>query len=332
MQQLTSDRLQWFQEITGLPLHAFWHQPRASHGSTSAPLCPTARDRLKSGEPLSAACQLCCDQCWTPALSLTVAPESFTGHCGLANCSATLEWKHTRPLTLVLQIRLKQNHEPSKAAQTFSSVSIAPGSGSDTNARAPVHRWATPNAAATFPAAFQRAVTLLRLLHHDLQITAQNHLLLENQARTRLLVQHLELEHARSRQGLHGCCQDGSLASARQNTGNHSEHVVQAMLDWVGQHYHRPLSLDELAHALRMNPSYLSTLFHRTTGVAFHHYLEELRMSKAQELLRDPLIRICEVAGAVGYASPEHFRHAFKAREGRAPNAWRQSMPRPESP
>jgi two-component system response regulator YesN len=57
--------------------------------------------------------------------------------------------------------------------------------------------------------------------------------------------------------------------------------------------------------------------------VTFHHFLEEVRLSKARELLRDPRNRVGEVADAAGYASPDSFRHAFKAHEGLSPDAWR---------
>ena len=105
--------------------------------------------------------------------------------------------------------------------------------------------------------------------------------------------------------------------------GSHAQKLVEAMVNYVHQQFHRPISLGELASAMKMNASYLSALFSQTTGVTFHQFLEELRLSKAKELLRDPRNRACEVACAAGYASPDAFRHAFKAHEGLSPEAWR---------
>src|ERR1035441_7544868 len=99
------------------------------------------------------------------------------------------------------------------------------------------------------------------------------------------------------------------------------------MLDFVHHHYHRPISLEDLASAMRMNASYLSALFSQTAGVTFHQFLEEVRLSKAKELLRDPRNRVREVAYAVGYANPNYFRDAFKAHVGLPPSAWRESAP-----
>ena len=95
------------------------------------------------------------------------------------------------------------------------------------------------------------------------------------------------------------------------------------MFNYVHQHYFRPIGLGDLASAMKMNASYLSALFSQTTGVTFHHFLEEVRLSKVKELLRDPRNLVCDVACATGYASPDSFRHAFKAHEGISPEAWR---------
>lgn len=107
--------------------------------------------------------------------------------------------------------------------------------------------------------------------------------------------------------------------------GPHATAVVRTMLDHVHAHYHRPLTLSDLAATLGMNASYLSSLFAAAMGVRFHHYLNEFRLGKAMELLRDPLRRICEVATATGHASPNHFNNLFKSMTGVSPSAWRDA-------
>jgi two-component system response regulator YesN len=112
-------------------------------------------------------------------------------------------------------------------------------------------------------------------------------------------------------------------STVQPGLGNRAQKLVEVMLDFVHHHYHRPISLDDLASAMRMNASYLSALFSQTTGVTFHQFLEEVRLSKAKALLRDPRNRVGEVACAAGYACPDSFRHAFKAHERLSPGAWR---------
>ena len=76
---------------------------------------------------------------------------------------------------------------------------------------------------------------------------------------------------------------------------------------------------------MNLNAAYVSDLFSTTTGVTFHHYLEELRLARAKHMLRDPTRRVCEVAIAVGYTNPNHFRNVFHTRVGLSPSAWRQA-------
>jgi AraC-like DNA-binding protein len=122
-----------------------------------------------------------------------------------------------------------------------------------------------------------------------------------------------------------------SVLSEPPPTGSHAEQLVALMLNYIDEHYHRPMALSDVAAALNMNASYLSSLFSRTAGVTFHKYLEGLRLARAKELLRDPRVRVCDVACAVGYVSPNHFRNVFKAHAGKSPSAWR-SLPHPDEP
>jgi len=108
-------------------------------------------------------------------------------------------------------------------------------------------------------------------------------------------------------------------------TGRRARQIVNEMLAYMEEHYASRLTLKEVAEALKMNGAYLSSIFSRSMGVTFHRYLEEMRMVKAMELLRDPHSRVREVALAAGYASSDAFRHAFKAYTGTSPSDWRNS-------
>jgi len=96
------------------------------------------------------------------------------------------------------------------------------------------------------------------------------------------------------------------------------------MLDYAQEHYHLPIQFDDVAAALGRSPCYLCDLFSKTVGQSFHHYLDELRLARAKELLADPRLSICEVAYAVGYTDANYFRQAFKTHTGCPPTEWRR--------
>ena len=136
----------------------------------------------------------------------------------------------------------------------------------------------------------------------------------------------LEVEHERLRLELHQRAPGIPENCAQPSAGSHSEQIVRRMLEYVHAHYHRPLQLRDVADAVKMNACYVSSLFSQTLGVPFHHYLNELRMAKAKELLRDPTCRAREVACAVGYANSGQFWRVFKVHTGLAPCMWREKQ------
>jgi AraC-like DNA-binding protein len=220
----------------------------------------------------------------------------FIGQCGITNFCACLQVDNLCPLTLVLQARLAPH-----------------------TSRITHHASRQPLS----PAAFHHAVALARLILHDLASTAQARIAGSGLDSALRRLSHAQIEAARLRGELRQRLPGLPAATVQPGLASHAQELVKAMLDYVHQHCHRPISLDDLASAMRMNASYLSALFSQTTGVTFHQFLEEVRLSQAKELLRDPRNRIGEVAGASGYASPDAFRHAFKAHERLSPEAWR---------
>ena len=270
-------------------------------------LCPMARQLTGEEGQRPKCCESCLERRWKPALSPANQGRRFVGPCGVTNFCASLQTDKVCPLTLVLQGRV--------APRSPGSYRVSQGRNTQFRAKhagKPVSR-----------AAFHHAVALARLILHDLESSAQARMArggLDNAMRR---LNRTQTEATRLRGELRHRLPDLPESAVQPGLGSHAQKLVEAMLDYVHRHAHCPIGLDELASAMKMNASYLSTLFSQTTGVTFHQFLEEVRLSKAKELLRDPRNRVGEVACAAGYASPDSFRHAFKAHEGLSPEAWR---------
>lgn len=107
---------------------------------------------------------------------------------------------------------------------------------------------------------------------------------------------------------------------------SHPEQIVQRLLECIQQNYREPITLQNCASKLGMNASYASALFSRAVGVPFKARLTEQRIAKAKQLLGDAAKSISAVAVAVGYASENRFRIAFKNVTGPPPKLWRETM------
>jgi AraC-like DNA-binding protein len=309
--RLNQPLLCMFQKLTGLRLHVLWHDPLESlRLHPTLVLCPAAIHRCKQCRHIPAVCQDCLHRHWNPAAQTAGPDRAFTGQCGATNFWASLRIGDARPLTLVLQTL------PADAPARSPVAQPAPSALSQRSKPAPA-----PLLPRAVP--FSGAVLLLRSLLHDLETTVQASLLRRELEVARLQLKNLEAEDARLRKELRQRAPGIPDSRKPPGDGNHSEQIVQRMLEYVHTNYHRPLQLGDVADALKMNACYLSSLFSHTLGVPFHYYLNKIRLAKAQELLRDPVCRVCEAACAVGYAGAESFRSSFKTEIGMSPSTWR---------
>lgn len=103
--------------------------------------------------------------------------------------------------------------------------------------------------------------------------------------------------------------------------------LVQRARDYIQTNYSKPISLNEVASALDVNPAYLSSIFKSKRGEPYSKYLLRLRMERAALLLRThTAAKISDVAYEVGYLSVKHFDSVFKKYYGVTPNVYRSNM------
>jgi ABC-type sugar transport system substrate-binding protein/AraC-like DNA-binding protein len=95
---------------------------------------------------------------------------------------------------------------------------------------------------------------------------------------------------------------------------------VDRIVRYVDKNYAQPLSLKVLSAAFGMSAPYLGRLFRKAAGMSFTTYLNELRLRKADELLRYSGLRASEVAERIGYANVNYFYTLFKKYRGRYPS------------
>ena len=109
--------------------------------------------------------------------------------------------------------------------------------------------------------------------------------------------------------------------------GGDSSILVQRARDYIQANYAKPISLNEVANALHVNPAYLSSIFKSDRGEPYSKYLLRLRMERAALLLRTyPAGKISDIAFEVGYLSVKHFDSVFKKYYGVTPNIFRNTI------
>ncbi|WP_454192798.1 helix-turn-helix transcriptional regulator [Paenibacillus sp. Marseille-Q7038] len=100
--------------------------------------------------------------------------------------------------------------------------------------------------------------------------------------------------------------------------------VIGQVIHYIEEHLHLNVTLREVADELCFSPNYLGAIFKEETGKSYNEYIIALRMEKARDLLRDPKIKVYEVADRVGYRYMPYFSRQFKETYGMTPIEYRR--------
>jgi AraC-like DNA-binding protein len=88
--------------------------------------------------------------------------------------------------------------------------------------------------------------------------------------------------------------------------------LVEEAMSFIRANLHRPLSLAEVARHIHRSQSTVSHTFKAQTGKAFKQVLIEMKLDRAEELMRDNSgLTVSEIARLVGYEDAFHFSSLY---------------------
>lgn len=99
--------------------------------------------------------------------------------------------------------------------------------------------------------------------------------------------------------------------------------IVKNAVTYMEEHYNEHLTLSEVADRTYVSQWHLSKLINRHTEKSFSELLNSIRIREAKRLLRDPSMRIGDIAEAVGFMDTAHFSRVFKKIAGISANEYR---------
>lgn len=112
---------------------------------------------------------------------------------------------------------------------------------------------------------------------------------------------------------------------AMEDTSSRFSQVVRDAKSFIAQHIHEPeLGLKEIAAQVNFSAAYLNVVFRTEIGMTVKQYLIDSRIREAKRLLKDPAVRISEIALRCGYSNSNYFAKAFKESTGLTPGEYRE--------
>ncbi|MGO4497843.1 response regulator [Paenibacillus sp. 2RAB27] len=100
---------------------------------------------------------------------------------------------------------------------------------------------------------------------------------------------------------------------------------VQLAKQHVHNNYSEKITLDQMAGQLFIHPAYFSSIFKKETGHNFIDYINEVRVRKAVEMLRNKDCKIKDISVMVGFHNHSYFNKVFKKVIGVKPLVFRSN-------
>ncbi len=116
------------------------------------------------------------------------------------------------------------------------------------------------------------------------------------------------------------------IFSNHRVTENEDEIKIQSALNYIYNNYSKDISMAEVANHINLSYSHFSRLFSNVTGMGFIEYVTKLRMEKAKELLKNPVMDIQDISEKVGYGSFRYFSRSFREYTGMLPSDYRRKI------
>jgi hypothetical protein len=99
---------------------------------------------------------------------------------------------------------------------------------------------------------------------------------------------------------------------------------VKKVVDYLNQHFDKPISLANVANLANMTEVSFSRFFKQHTGNSFIDNLLEIRLSHASRLLIDTHLPISQIAFNCGFNNISNFNRIFKKKKGCTPKEFRE--------
>lgn len=100
-----------------------------------------------------------------------------------------------------------------------------------------------------------------------------------------------------------------------------SKHVSKC-IDYINEHLHTKISLDELADYVNLNPTYLSRLFKTETGETVREFITNTKIDTAKNMLVYSDYTPADIASILAFSDQSYFTEVFRKYTGITPKKY----------
>lgn len=99
---------------------------------------------------------------------------------------------------------------------------------------------------------------------------------------------------------------------------------VTKCMEYVYDHLHEKLMVNDIAKELGLSVQYLSKLFRAETGITLNHYILKKKIDAACQMLKYSNYEAADIANFLAFSSHSHFIQKFREQTGLTPKQYRE--------
>jgi len=103
-----------------------------------------------------------------------------------------------------------------------------------------------------------------------------------------------------------------------------SKFDINEIITYINEHYTEDIYLEKIAEIFNISDKHLSKVFKNLTGISFHTYISNLRITKSKKLLLETDLSVIKIGEMVGFSTHSTFFRIFKKFEGINPTQFRE--------
>lgn len=102
--------------------------------------------------------------------------------------------------------------------------------------------------------------------------------------------------------------------------------IIKKVCEYINDNLAQEISLEQAADYVNVSSFYLSKLFKEEKGTNFINFLNDKRLEKARDLLKNSDLSIKEITAQTGYNDQNYFSRIFRAKYGETPTEYRKNI------
>lgn len=118
----------------------------------------------------------------------------------------------------------------------------------------------------------------------------------------------------------------GSFNSFMDTSGASPRHAFELIKTFIVDNYNKQIDLQALAYDFSYSPAYLTKIFKKYSDTTPVHFLTEIRINMAAQLLINTDIPISAIGERVGYPNQFYFSRIFKQHMNMSPMVYRSTL------